>query len=34
MKRRVPDISKITQLTGWEPKINLPEIINDMKNSY
>jgi len=34
MWRRVPDISKITQLTGWEPKINLPEIINDMKNSY
>jgi len=32
--RRVPDISKITQLTGWEPKINLPKIIQDVKNSY
>jgi UDP-glucose 4-epimerase len=34
MFRRVPDISKITQLTGWEPKINLPKIIQDVKNSY
>jgi UDP-glucose 4-epimerase len=34
MSRRVPDISKITQLTGWEPKINLPKIIQDVKNSY
>jgi UDP-glucose 4-epimerase len=29
MQRRVPDISKIKQVLGWEPKINLDQIIND-----
>jgi len=28
MMHRVPDISKISRLTGFEPKIELPEIIN------
>jgi UDP-glucose 4-epimerase len=30
MQRRVPDISKIKQVLGWEPKINLDQIINDI----
>ena len=30
MKRRVPDISKIKQVLGWEPKINLDKIIKDI----
>jgi len=30
MQRRVPDISKIKQLLGWEPKINLDQIIRDI----
>jgi len=30
MQRRVPDISKIKQLLGWEPKINLDQIIIDI----
>jgi UDP-glucose 4-epimerase len=30
MQRRVPDISKIKQLLGWEPKINLDQIIKDI----
>jgi len=30
MARRVPDISKIKYLTGWEPKIDLKTIINDI----
>ena len=29
MQRRVPDISKIKQVLGWEPKINLDKIIKD-----
>jgi UDP-glucose 4-epimerase len=32
MARRVPDISKITSLTGWEPKINLKTIISNVAN--
>ena len=32
MARRVPDISKITSLTGWEPKIDLKTIISDVTN--
>ena len=32
MARRVPDISKITSLTGWEPKIDLKTIISDVAN--
>ena len=30
MQRRVPDISKIMQVLGWEPKINLDQIIKDI----
>ena len=30
MQRRVPDISKIKQVLGWDPKINLDQIINDI----
>ena len=30
MQRRVPDISKIKQVLGWEPKINLDQTIKDI----
>jgi len=30
MQRRVPDISKIKQVLGWEPMINLNQIIRDV----
>ena len=30
MQRRVPDISKIKQVIGWEPKINLDQIVKDI----
>jgi len=30
MQRRVPDISKIKKVLGWEPKINLDQIIRDI----
>jgi UDP-glucose 4-epimerase len=30
MQRRVPDISKIKHVLGWEPKINLDQIIKDI----
>jgi UDP-glucose 4-epimerase len=30
MQRRVPDISRIKQVLGWEPKINIDQIINDI----
>lgn len=30
MQRRVPDISKIKRILGWEPKINLDQIIRDI----
>jgi UDP-glucose 4-epimerase len=30
MQRRVPDISMIKQVLGWEPKINLDQIIKDI----
>ncbi len=30
MQRRVPDISKIKQVLGWEPKINLDQVIKDI----
>ena len=30
MQRRVPDISKIKQVLGWEPVINLDQIIKDI----
>ena len=34
MARRVPDISKITKFTGWEPKLGLNPIIEDVSKSY
>jgi UDP-glucose 4-epimerase len=30
MQRRVPDISKIKQVLGWVPEINLDQIIKDI----
>ena len=27
MRRRVPDISKIKQVIGWEPEVDLDEIL-------
>ncbi len=30
MQRRVPDISKIKRVLGWEPEINLDQIIKDI----
>jgi len=30
MQRRVPDISKINQVLGWKPEINLNQIIKDI----
>jgi len=30
MQRRVPDISKIKQILGWSPEINLDQIIKDI----
>lgn len=32
MRRRLPDISKINALTGWEPKHSLEKIIDDVAN--
>ena len=34
MVRRVPDISKLTNFTGWEPKLGLDTIIEDVAKSY
>jgi UDP-glucose 4-epimerase len=34
MTRRVPDISKISSFTGWEPKLGLDRIIDDVSESY
>ena len=34
MVRRVPDISKITNFTGWEPKLGLAAIIEDVSKNY
>ena len=34
MTRRVPDISKLTNFTGWEPKLGLNAIIDDVSKSY
>jgi len=34
MARRVPDISKLTNFTGWEPKLGLNTIIQDVSKSY
>jgi UDP-glucose 4-epimerase len=30
MERRVPDVSKILELTGWEPKLGLDRILADV----
>ena len=30
MQRRVPDLSKIKRVLGWEPKISLDQIIRDI----
>ena len=34
MARRVPDTSKIANFTGWEPKLDLDKIIEDVSKSY
>jgi UDP-glucose 4-epimerase len=34
MVRRVPDISKLTNFTGWEPKLGLDKVIDDVAKSY
>lgn len=34
MHQRVPDISRIQQLTGWKPRHSLTEILTDMVSSY
>jgi UDP-glucose 4-epimerase len=34
MVRRVPNISKISNFTGWEPKLGLDTIIDDVSKSY
>jgi UDP-glucose 4-epimerase len=34
MARRVPDISKILKFTGWEPKLGLNTIIEDVSKDY
>ena len=33
MARRVPDISKLTKFIGWEPKLGLDSIIDDVSKS-
>jgi hypothetical protein len=34
MARRVPNISKLNNFTGWEPKLGLDTIINDVSKNY
>ena len=34
MVRRVPNISKIKKLTGWNPKLGIEEIIQDITRNY
>ena len=34
MQRRVPDISKIKTLTGWQPENTLDNIISDVSKGY
>jgi nucleoside-diphosphate-sugar epimerase len=34
MQRRVPNISKIKALTGWQPENNLENIISDVSKAY
>jgi len=33
-QRRVPDISKLMQITGWKPELNLNKIIQDVTESF
>jgi UDP-glucose 4-epimerase len=33
MQRRVPNISKISKFTNWEPKISLDQIIKDVASN-
>ena len=33
MQRRVPDLTKIKNLTGWQPKRDLAQIISDISES-
>ena len=30
MERRVPDIARINQLTGWRPQVSLEDILRDV----
>jgi UDP-glucose 4-epimerase len=30
MERRVPDTTKLEQLTGWKPRRSLEDILNDV----
>jgi UDP-glucose 4-epimerase len=34
MVRRVPDISKLANFTGWEPKLGIEAVIEDVSKSY
>ncbi len=34
MRRRLPDISKISSLTGWEPSLSLEDIIDSVAEFY
>jgi UDP-glucose 4-epimerase len=34
MARRVPDISKLAKFTGWQPKLGLETIVDDVSKSY
>jgi UDP-glucose 4-epimerase len=34
MVRRVPDISKMTNFTGWEPQLGLATIIEDVSKGF
>ena len=32
--RRVPDITKLTSFTGWLPKLDIKNIIDDVSKNY
>jgi UDP-glucose 4-epimerase len=34
MQRRVPNISKLMQITGWKPELDLNKIIQDVTESF
>lgn len=34
MQRRVPEITKLNQFTGWKPELNLSKIIQDVAESF